>query len=141
MKKIGLIGGMSFESTIPYYKIINEEINKTLGGLNSAEIILYSVNFCEIEECQKNNDWEKSAQILTQAGLKLQNAGADFILICTNTMHKIAPQIQSKLKIPIIHIAQSTSKELIDNNIETTALLGTKYTMQEDFYKKILIEN
>lgn len=100
MKTIGLLGGMSYESTIPYYKIINEEINKSLGDLHSAKIILYSVDFWEIEKCQKNNNWEKSAQILSDAAQKLENAGADFIVLCTNTMHKVANEIQQNIKVP-----------------------------------------
>src|SRR5699024_6809430 len=118
MKTIGLIGGMSWESTVTYYKIINETIKKELGGLHSAKIILYSVDFDEIEKYQANGEWLKSADVLTEAAAKLENAGADFIVICTNTMHKVAPHIQKKINIPILHIAQATAEELNKNNIK-----------------------
>lgn len=139
MKTIGLIGGMSWESTIPYYKIINEEVKKRLGGLHSAKIILYSVEFDEIEKCQSAGDWEKSGEILGNAAKGLEAAGADFILICTNTMHKVVPQIAAMIQIPIIHIADATANELEKSHIQKVGLLGTKYTMTQDFYKKKLI--
>lgn len=126
---------MSWESTVTYYQIINKFINKELGGLHSAKILLYSVDFAEIEEYQSNGDWEKSADILSAVAKNLENAGADFIVICTNTMHKVAPQIQRKINIPIIHIAETTASELRIQNITKVALLGTKYTMTQDFYK------
>ena len=140
MKTIGLIGGMSWESTASYYKIINETIKEILGGLHSAKILLYSVDFYEIEKCQAEGNWEKSAEILGNIAIKLEKAGADFIVICTNTMHKVADNIQQKINIPIIHIATSTAEELIKNNIKKVALLGTKYTMTQDFYKEKLIK-
>ncbi len=140
MKTIGLIGGMSWESTIPYYRIINEEVKEKLGGLHSAKIILYSVEFDEIEKCQSSGEWEKSGEILGNAAKEIENAGADFILICTNTMHKVAPQIASMINIPIIHIADATADELEKRNIKTVGLLGTKYTMTQDFYKQRLID-
>lgn len=140
MKTIGLIGGMSWESTVTYYQIINEVVKKQLGGLHSAKVVLYSVDFQEIEECQSNGDWDKSAEILGGAAKKLEQAGADFIVICTNTMHKVAPNIQKEIQIPIIHIAEATAEKLIENNIYKVALLGTKYTMTQDFYKDKLIE-
>lgn len=140
MKTIGLIGGMSWESTIPYYRIINEEVKEKLGGLHSARIILYSVEFDEIEKCQSSGEWEKSGEILGNAAKGIENAGADFILICTNTMHKVAPQIASMINIPIIHIADATADELEKRNIKTVGLLGTKYTMTQDFYKQRLID-
>lgn len=140
MKTIGLIGGMSWESTIPYYKIINEEVKKRLGGLHSAKIILYSVEFDEIEKCQSAGDWEKSGEILGNAAKGLETAGADFILICTNTMHKVVPQIAAMIQIPIIHIADATASELEKSHIQKVGLLGTKYTMTQDFYKKKLID-
>lgn len=139
MKTIGLIGGMSWESTIPYYRIINEEIKEKLGGLHSAKIVLYSVEFDEIEKCQSSGEWEKSGEILGNAARGIENAGADFILICTNTMHKVAPQIASMINIPIVHIADATADELEKRNIKTVGLLGTKYTMTQDFYKQRLI--
>ena len=140
MKTIGLIGGMSWESTIPYYRIINEEVKNRLGGLHSAKIILYSVEFDEIERCQSNGDWEKSGDILGKAAQGLEAAGADFLLICTNTMHKVAPQIASMVHIPIVHIAAATADELEKHGIQKAGLLGTKYTMTQDFYKQILID-
>ena len=140
MKTIGLIGGMSWESTITYYQVINQFISKSLGGLHSAKTLLYSVDFQEIESCQANNEWDKSAIILTDAAKRLELAGADFIIICTNTMHKVADQIQKNITIPIIHIAEVTAKYLIKDKIKSVALLGTKYTMEQNFYKSKLIE-
>lgn len=139
MKTIGLIGGMSWESTIPYYRIINEAVKDALGGLHSAKIILYSVEFDEIEKCQSTNQWEKSGEILGDAAKKLEMAGADLILICTNTMHKVADQIQAMINVPIIHIAEATADKLEAADIKKVALLGTRYTMTEDFYKSKLI--
>jgi aspartate racemase len=135
MKTIGLIGGMSWESTVTYYQTVNEIVKQQLGGLHSAKVLLYSVDFAEIEKCQADGDWEKSADILSAAAQNLEKAGADFILICTNTMHKVAPQIQDRIGIPIIHIAEATADELGRHNITKVALLGTKYTMTQDFYK------
>ncbi|MDE6014604.1 MAG: aspartate/glutamate racemase family protein [Acetatifactor sp.] len=140
MKTIGLIGGMSWESTISYYKIINEEIKNRLGGLHSAKIILHSVEFAEIERCQASGNWEKCGRIIGTAAQGLETAGADFILICTNTMHKVVPQIASMIRIPIIHIAESTADELEKCQIQKVGLLGTKYTMTQDFYKQKLID-
>ena len=140
MKTIGLIGGMSWESTIPYYRIINEEVKNRLGGLHSAKIVLYSVEFDEIEKCQSNGEWEKSGDILGNAAKAVESAGADFLLICTNTMHKVVPQIASMIDIPIIHIADATADELEKNSTRSIGLLGTKYTMTQDFYKQRLID-
>ncbi len=140
MKTVGLIGGMSWESTIPYYKTINKLIKDKLGGLHSAQIILYSVEFDEIEKCQSSGQWDKGAEILGNAAKKLELAGADFILICTNTMHKVAPQIQSMISVPIVHIADATADALELDKVSKVALLGTKYTMTQDFYKSKLIE-
>lgn len=140
MKTIGLIGGMSWESTVSYYQIINEEVKKRLGGLHSAKVILYSVEFDEIEKCQSNGDWEKSGVILGKAAKSLEAAGADFILICTNTMHKVAPQIEAMIRIPVIHIADATAQELEKCQIRKVGLLGTRYTMTQDFYKQRLID-
>lgn len=141
MKTIGLIGGMSWESSETYYRVINETIKSELGGLHSAKCILYSVDFQEIEECQSKGDWNKSAQILCNAAKALQRGGADFIVICTNTMHKIAPLISDIIDIPLIHIAEMTAMELKKNRINKVGLLGTKYTMQQDFYKQVLVNN
>ena len=140
MKTIGLIGGMSWESTIPYYRIINEEVKNRLGGLHSAKIVLYSVEFDEIEKCQSNGEWEKSGDILGNAAKAVESAGAYFLLICTNTMHKVVPQIASMIDIPIIHIADATADELEKNSTRSIGLLGTKYTMTQDFYKQRLID-
>ena len=140
MKTIGLIGGMSWESSATYYQIINQTIKEELGGLHSAKSILYSVDFQEIEHYQANGDWDKSAEVLSNAAISLEKAGADFILICTNTMHKVAPQIQSKIQIPILHIADLTAEELLKKSIKKVALLGTKYTMEQNFYKNRLTE-
>ena len=138
MKTIGLIGGMSWESTVTYYQVINQMVGKSLGGLHSAKTLLYSVDFQEIEHCQSNGEWDKSALILIDAAKRLALAGADFIVICTNTMHKVADQIQAAIDIPILHIADVTAQHLIKGNIQTVALLGTKYTMEQDFYKSKL---
>ena len=140
MKTIGLIGGMSWESTVTYYQVINEAVKERLGGLHSARCILYSVDFQEIEECQTRGDWEKSARILGDAAKGLEGAGADCIVICTNTMHKVAPQIGERVSIPILHIAEATAEALIDSGITRVLLLGTRYTMQQDFYKEKLVE-
>ena len=139
MKTIGLVGGMSWESTVTYYKIINECVKERLGGLHSAKILLYSVDFAEIERCQAAGEWDKSAHILSDAAMRLESAGADFIVICTNTMHKVVPQIEENIHIPVLHIADATADELLRSNIKKTALLGTKYTMTQDFYKSRLI--
>ena len=140
LKTIGLIGGMSWESTVTYYKIINETIKEKLGGLHSAKCILYSVDFQEIEECQANGNWEKSGEILGEAAYNLEKAGADFIVICTNTMHKVVNQIKEKISIPILHIAEMTAEKILEKGLKNIALLGTKYTMEQDFYKSKLIE-
>lgn len=140
MKTIGLIGGMSWESTVTYYEIINRIIKEKLGGLHSGKLVLFSVDFQEIEECQAKGEWDKSAKILTEAVQSLEKAEADFIVICTNTMHKIAPDIQKNINIPILHIAEATADELDKKEIKKVALLGTKYTMEQDFYKNKLID-
>ncbi|HBE9249631.1 TPA: aspartate/glutamate racemase family protein [Clostridioides difficile] len=141
MKTIGLIGGMSWESTITYYQVINTVIKERLGGLHSSKCILYSVDFQEIEECQSSGNWEKSAKILADAAIKLQEAGADFIVICTNTMHKVSDKIQESIHIPLLHIADVTATVLREKEIKKMALLGTKYTMEQDFYKNVIINN
>lgn len=140
MRTIGLIGGMSWESTVTYYQIVNETIKRELGGLHSAKVLLYSVDFAEIEKYQASGEWEKSAEVLADAAMNLEKAGADYIVICTNTMHKVAPEIQKKISIPIIHIAEATADELKLKGISKVGLLGTKYTMTQEFYKSKLIE-
>lgn len=139
MKTIGLIGGMSWESTSLYYNIINEYIKNKLGRLCSAKCILYSVNFEEISRLQKSGDWEKCGEILGETAKKLETAGADFIIICTNTMHKVVPEMKKYINIPIIHIAEAAYSRIAPTGIKNIGLLGTKYTMQQDFYKSILI--
>ena len=129
---------MSWESTITYYQVLNETIKQALGGLHSAKCILYSVDFEEIEKCQANGDWDRSAEILSDAAQSLEKAGADYIVICTNTMHKVAAEIKKHIHIPILHIAEMTAVELEKSGITKVGLLGTKYTMQQDFYKYIL---
>ncbi len=141
MKTIGLIGGMSWESSSEYYRIINEEVKQRLGGLHSAKCVLYSVDFEEIEICQRNGEWGQAAQILTDAAYSLESAGADFIVICTNTMHKVANEIQAGINIPILHIADITAQQVLSHEIKTVGLLGTKYTMEQDFYKSRLEAN
>ena len=136
MKIIGLIGGMSWESTVTYYQIINEAVKQSLGGLHSARILLFSVDFAEIEHFQASGEWDQSALLLSAAAQKLEMAGADFIVICTNTMHKVAPDIQSTIGIPIIHIADATAEALCKQKIKKVALLGTTYTMTQEFYKE-----
>lgn len=138
MKKIGLIGGMSFESTLEYYRIINETVKESLGGLHSAECLLYSVDFNEIEILQHENKWTELSNIMVNAAQSLKKGGADFIIICTNTMHKLAPDIESKAGIKVLHIAEVTGKKIIEKGIKNVGLLGTKFTMEEDFYKKVL---
>lgn len=141
MKTIGLIGGMSWESTVTYYRVINEEIKKRLGGFHSGKILLYSVDFEEIEKCQMSGEWEKSGEILADAAKRLEKAGADFIVICTNTMHKVFGQVQAAVKIPVLHIAETTAEIMKKDKITKTGLLGTKFTMEQDFYKSVLAEN
>ena len=138
MKTIGLIGGMSWESTVTYYKVINETVKEKPGGLHSAKCLLYSVDFEEIEACQAQGQWEESGIILTQAAQALERAGADFLVICTNTMHKVAPQIQRDVSIPLLHIAKATARQLHRQGITRVGLLGTRYTMEQDFYKEVL---
>ena len=138
MKTIGLLGGMSWESTVTYYQVINETVKESLGGLHSAKILLYSVEFDEIERCQSLNQWEKSAEILGDAAKRLETAGADFIVICTNTMHKVAPDIQKQISVPLLHIAEATAEKLREAGIKRVGLLGTAYTMKEDFYSNVI---
>lgn len=135
MKTIGLIGGMSWESSAEYYRIINEEIKKKLGGLHSAKCLLYSVDFKEIEHYQSIGAWDKAGEALGQVARSLEKAGADFIVICTNTMHKVLGYIQEMITIPILHIADATAEQIIRQDIRSIGLLGTKYTMEQDFYK------
>lgn len=141
MKTIGLLGGMSWESTVTYYQIINTVVKERLGGLHSARCILYSVEFDEIERCQSSGDWERAGAILAGAAAGLERAGADFIVICTNTMHKVAGQVRSAVSVPLLHIAQVTAEELRRQGVERVALLGTRYTMEQDFYQSVLTDS
>lgn len=140
LKTIGLIGGMSWESSMTYYKVINETVKNKLGGLHSAKCIMYSVDFYDIEKCQADGNWEKSGEILGEAAYNLEKAGADFIVICTNTMHKVINQIKERISIPVLHIAEMTAEKILEKKMKNIALLGTKYTMEQDFYKSKLIE-
>jgi aspartate racemase len=140
MKTIGLIGGMSWESTLSYYKAINQGVKKQLGGLHSAKLVLVSVDFDEIEKLQHQGKWQETADILSNAAVSIEKAGADFFLICTNTMHKVAEQVQKSVNIPLLHIADATAQELVESNISKVGLLGTAFTMEQDFYKGRLSE-
>ncbi|MGB4705300.1 MAG: aspartate/glutamate racemase family protein [Candidatus Saccharicenans sp.] len=135
MKTIGLIGGMSWESSLEYYRIVNEEVKKKLGGFHSAKCIMYSVDFAEIEELQRLGDWEKAGWILSQTALSLEAAGADFLVLCTNTMHKVAPAIESAVSIPLLHIADPTAERIKARGFKRVGLLGTRFTMEDDFYR------
>jgi aspartate racemase len=141
MKTIGLIGGMSWESTIPYYRQINEVVKASLGGLHSAKLILYSVDFHEIERLQHGGDWAAAGELLANAACALENAGADFLVICTNTMHKVAPAIELAVSIPLLHIADPTAIAIKRAGHTKIGLLGTRFTMEQDFYKQRLREN
>ena len=135
MKTMGLLGGMSWESTIPYYRLINEGIKEKLGGLHSAKIVLHSVDFHEIEACQSKGEWDLAGDMLAQAALGLQKAGAEGIVLCTNTMHKVAHHIESRCGLPFLHIADATGRAITAQNVQRVALLGTRYTMEQDFYR------
>lgn len=140
MKTIGLLGGMSWESTELYYRLINEDIKAKLGGLHSARLVLVSVDFHQIEEMQHHGDWAGAGQLLARAAKQVEAAGADFLLICTNTMHKVAPQIQAAISIPILHLADATADRVKAAGLKTVGLLGTKFTMEQDFYRGRLAE-
>ena len=135
MKTIGLLGGMSWDSTIPYYRLINEGIKQQLGGLHSASLLLHSVDFHEIEACQSRGEWDKAGDILAQAAIGLQQAGAEGIVLCTNTMHKVAEAIESRCSLPFLHIADATGRVISAQGMRRVALLGTRYTMEQDFYR------
>jgi aspartate racemase len=135
MKTIGLIGGMSWESTSLYYSAINQGVKQALGGLHSAKVCLYSVDFHEIEQLQHQGKWAETADILAKAAQAVEAGGADVFLICTNTMHKVAAEVQAAVNIPMIHIADATAKGLLAGGITKVGLLGTAFTMQQDFYK------
>ena len=140
MKTIGLIGGMSWESTLGYYKLINEAVRRRLGGLHSARLVLYSVDFHDIERLQHAGDWDATGELLADAARSLAAAGADFIVLCTNTMHKVAPAIESAARIPLLHIADPTAAEIARAGHATVGLLGTRFTMEQAFYRERLRE-
>ena len=139
MKTIGLLGGMSWESSLEYYRSINRLVKKRLGGLHSAKCLMYSVDFHEIERLQRQGLWDEAGRLLGGAARNLQKGGADFLLICTNTMHKVAPVVQRQVRIPLLHIADPTAKSVLSQGIRKIGLLGTRFTMQEDFYKGKLV--
>ncbi len=140
MKTIGLIGGMSWESSLEYYRIINETAKELLGELHSAKSIMYTFDFDEIEILQRERKWKELSERVTEIALKLENAGADMIIICTNTTHIVADEVQKNISIPLIHIADSTAKKIIESSMKKVGLLGTKFTMEEAFYKDRLAE-
>ena len=135
MKTIGFIGGMSWESSLEYYRIANEEVKARLGGFHSAQCLMYSVDFHEIEEMQHQGRWDAAAAILVEAAQKVERGGAEFLAICTNTMHKVAPEIEKAIRIPMLHIADATAEVLVKDGVKKVGLLGTKFTMEHDFYK------
>jgi len=135
MKTIGLIGGMSWESSIEYYRIMNEATKARLGGLHSAKSLMYSVDFAEVEVLQHQGRWAEAAHLLVDAAQRLERGGADFIVLCTNTMHKVAEEIQAAVQIPLLHIADPTAQQVKASGIQEIALLGTRFTMEEEFYK------
>ncbi|TMO47577.1 MULTISPECIES: aspartate/glutamate racemase family protein [unclassified Pseudoalteromonas] len=140
MKTIGLIGGMSWESTQSYYQLLNQGIKNKLGGLHSAKIVLVSLDFASIAALQQQQDWPQMAEILIKAAKQVEAAGADYLLICTNTMHKLAEQVQAAVAIPLLHIADAVGENLIQHNFKKVALLGTQFTMEQDFYKQRLAD-
>ncbi|MBL8687388.1 MAG: aspartate/glutamate racemase family protein [Alphaproteobacteria bacterium] len=140
MKTIGLIGGMSWESSSEYYRLINQQIRLKLGGLHSAKIIMISLDFAEIEKLQREGKWQEAGNILISAAQKIEKGGADFLLLCTNTMHKLADEVQAKITIPLLHIADVTAQTIQQQKIRHVGLLGTKFTMEQDFYRKRLID-
>ena len=140
MKTIGLLGGMSWESTAEYYRMINEAVNERLGGLHSADMVIYSVDFDDIERLQHEGEWAQLTEKMVSGALRLQNAGAHFLVIATNTMHMMADEVERRMSIPLLHIADATAEEIKKRGIETAGLLGTRFTMEEDFYKGRLIK-
>ena len=140
MKTIGMIGGMSWESSVEYYKLVNEEIHQKLGGVHSAKSVMVSVDFAEIEVLQKECRWDEATQMMISAAKQVEAAGADFLLICTNTMHLMADQVQAAIHIPLLHIADTAAEAVLKQGVHTVGLLGTRFTMQGDFYKGRLAE-
>ncbi len=140
MKTIGLIGGMSWESSLEYYRLVNELVKMRLGGLHSAKCLMASVDFAEIEEYQRQAEWDRAARVLADCARSLESAGADFLVLCTNTMHKVAAPILSAVKIPFLHIADATAERIRQAGFSQVGLLGTRFTMEEDFYRQRLVE-
>lgn len=140
MKTLGLIGGMSWESTIPYYRMINEYVKNRLGGLHSAKIILHSVDFHDIEQLQAQGDWQRAALVLSNIAIGLGKAGAQAIVICTNTMHKVADAVENASRLPLLHIADAAGENILRQGMKTVGLLGTRYTMEQDFYRQRIHE-
>ena len=140
MKKIGLIGGMSWESSLEYYRIINETVKQKLGGFHSAECIMYSVDFDSIEKLQHEGNWHELTNVMIDCAQRLEKAGADLVLISTNTMHKMAGDVEKSVKIPLLHIADAAASAIKERGCKKVGLLGTKFTMEEDFYKGRLVE-
>jgi aspartate racemase len=132
---IGLIGGMSWESSAEYYRIINQEMNRRLGGVHSAQCLLYSVDFEGIKRCQHEGDWDSLAEAMREAALRLERGGADFVVLCTNTMHRVAEAIETAIRIPLLHIADPTARKIKDAGLQRIGLIGTAFTMEQDFYK------
>ncbi|HTX89993.1 MAG TPA: aspartate/glutamate racemase family protein [Anaerolineales bacterium] len=140
MKTIGMIGGMSWESSALYYRLVNEGIKEKLGGLHSARLVMASVDFHEIELLQRQNEWDRAGEALARVAREVESAGADFLVICTNTMHKVVPQIEQAISIPILHIADATAGRIKEKGFQTIGLLGTRFTMEQDFYAGRLSE-
>lgn len=140
MKTIGLIGGMSWESSLEYYRIINETVQRKLGGFHSAQSLMYSVDFAAVEDCQHQGRWQDAAGLLADAARKLEKGGADFLVICANTMHKVVPEVQKHIQIPILHIADVTARAIKERGLRIVGLLGTRFTMEEGFYKDRLVQ-
>jgi len=140
MKTIGLIGGMSWESTAEYYRIINEAVKERLGGFHSAKIVMYSVDFKEIRELQLEAGWDEATNLMIDAAKRVERGGADFVLICTNTMHKMAEEVEASISIPLLHIADVTAERIISSGLKKVGLLGSAFTMEQDFYKGRLID-
>jgi len=141
VRTIGLLGGMSWESTVPYYQIINRKVAEALGGLHSAKLVLYSVDFQEVEQLQHADRWNEAGSLLAEGALFLQGAGAEFVVLCTNTMHRVAPDIEARIQIPLLHIADPTAHAIRASNLSTIGLLGTRFTMEQGFYRGRLETN
>jgi len=138
MRTLGLLGGMSWESTLPYYRLLNERVRERMGGLHSAKLLLYSVDFAEIEALQHRGEWDAAGEVLAEAAARLQQAGAQALVICTNTMHKVAAQVEAATDIPLLHIADATAHRIHAAGLHSVGLLGTRFTMEQAFYRERL---